>query len=99
MGGPGRHRTPVYAARTAFAALHSRSQRWAIVVTHRRAGKTVASVNDLIFSASKECRPDGRYAYIAPYFNQAKDIAWVYLKQYAEPLLSLPPNETELRVD
>ena len=44
-------------------------------------------------------RKDGRYAYVAPFYNQAKDIAWSYLKQYAHPLLAGPPNESELRVD
>jgi phage terminase large subunit len=46
-----------------------------------------------------DAKPDGRYAYIAPLYNQAKDIAWSYLKHYAQPLLAGPPNETELRVD
>src|SRR6266446_3365291 len=44
-------------------------------------------------------KTDGRYAYIAPLFNQAKDIAWTYLKHYARPLLIAEPHETELRVD
>jgi phage terminase large subunit len=68
-------------------------------VAHRRAGKTVATINDKIKRAITDAKPDGRYAYIAPLFNQAKDIAWTYLKQYAYPLLSAEPNESELRVD
>jgi hypothetical protein len=31
-----------YTARAPFAAFHLRPQRWAILVCHRRAGKTVA---------------------------------------------------------
>lgn len=69
------------------------------MVAHRRAGKTVATINDKIKRAIEDAKPDGRYAYIAPLYNQAKDIAWSYLKQYAYPLLSAPPNESELRVD
>lgn len=68
-------------------------------MAHRRAGKTVATINDKIKRAIEDAKPDGRYAYIAPLYNQAKDIAWSYLKQYAYPLLSAPPNESELRVD
>ena len=49
--------------------------------------------------AVQEARPDGRYAYIAPLYNQAKDIAWSYLKHYAYPILADSPNESELRVD
>jgi len=69
------------------------------LVAHRRAGKTVATVNDTIKAAVRDSKPDARYAYIAPLYNQAKDIAWAYLKHYAYPLLADSPNESELRVD
>jgi phage terminase large subunit len=70
-----------------------------VLVCHRRAGKTVATLNDLIRGAVNECKPEGRYAFIFPQRNQAKDTAWHYLRRYAEPLLAKPPNESELRVD
>ena len=66
--------------------------------THRRAGKTVALVNDLIFGAL-ECklhRP--QLAYLGPTYSQAKKVAWQYLKDYAEPYLAKPPQESELKV-
>jgi phage terminase large subunit len=88
-----------YCPRIQFAPFHDRTQRWACLVAHRRAGKTVATINDKIKRAVTDAKPDGRYAYIAPLYNQAKDIAWAYLKQYAYPILSAPPNESELRVD
>lgn len=53
----------------------------------------------MVMRAVRDARPDGRYAYIAPLYNQSKDIAWAYLKQYAYPLLADSPNESELRVD
>jgi phage terminase large subunit len=66
-------------------------------VAHRRAGKTVATINDVIRKAV-ECQfPDGRYSYVAPTFVQAKDIAWLYLKRYADPLVT-DVNESELWV-
>jgi hypothetical protein len=43
-----------------------------------------------------------RFAYIAPHYNQAKDVAWEYVKQYAAPVIEhydITPNESELRVD
>jgi phage terminase large subunit len=88
-----------YAPRRIFLPYHERTQRWSAIVAHRRCGKTVACVNDLIRAAITLEKPDGRYAYIAPLFNQAKDVAWLYLKRYAQPLLASPPNETELRID
>jgi phage terminase large subunit len=74
-----------YRPREYFRAFHARDNRWAVLVAHRRAGKTVAAVNDLIEKASYNTRPDPRYGYIAPLYNQAKQIAWSYLKQYAAP--------------
>jgi phage terminase large subunit len=88
-----------YAPRLAFLPYHERKQRWAVIVAHRRAGKTVACVNDLVKAAILETKPDGRYSYVAPLFNQVKDVAWGYLKRYTAPLLAAPPNEAELRVD
>jgi hypothetical protein len=40
-----------YAPRPHFIPFHSRRQRWAVLVVHRRAGKTVACVNDLLRAA------------------------------------------------
>ena len=87
-----------YSPRRAFLPYHTRSQRWAVLVAHRRAGKTVACINDLIRSAALESKQDGRYAYIAPFLKQAKDVAWVYLKRFAQPLIA-KVNESELWVE
>ena len=88
-----------YEPRAAFVPLHERQQRWGIMVAHRRAGKTVACVNELNRSAITCKRQDGRFAYIAPYYNQAKDVAWTYLKRYAAPIPGVVVNESELRID
>lgn len=71
------------------------------MVCHRRAGKTVASVNELIKGAALCDRPNPRFAYIAPLYKQAKDIAWTYLKQGVVPLVKYGAaiHESELRVD
>ena len=86
-----------YRPREAFVGFHERTERFACIVAHRRAGKTVAAINDLIRAAIM--RPDSRFAYIAPYFAQAKDVAWGYLKQFTAPIPGVSHNETELRVD
>lgn len=88
-----------YAPRPQFAAFHARSERFAVGVAHRRAGKTVACINDLVKGAITNTLPNPRSAYVAPLFNQAKDVAWNYLKQYAQPILAKPPNESELYVE
>jgi phage terminase large subunit len=86
-----------YCSRWQFEGYHDRKQRWAVLVCHRRAGKTVATVCDLIIRACEENKPDGRYAMVAPLYNQVKDNAWNYLKHYARPLLAEEPREAELR--
>jgi hypothetical protein len=88
-----------YKPRSQFEGFHDRQERFAILVAHRRCGKTVACVNDLLVHAVRTNQPDARFAYVAPLFSQAKDIAWTYLKKYSAPLLAAEPNETELRVD
>jgi hypothetical protein len=89
----------IYQPRMPFIPLHNRAQRWAFVVAHRRAGKTVSLVNDLLIGAIEERRDRPQFAYIAPTYAQAKRTAWEYLKTYARPIMRGQPNETELRVD
>lgn len=66
---------------------------------HRRAGKTVACVADLVDAALRCEKPNGRFAYIAPFYTQAKDVAWMYVKQFASAVPGAEINESELRAD
>lgn len=85
-------------ARRQFGQLLTTDKRWSIAVCHRRAGKTVACVQKLLKGAI-ECKlTEPRFAYVAPFYNQAKDIAWSYAKRLSAPLGGVP-NESELRVD
>ncbi len=72
--------------------------RWTVAVCHRRMGKTVAAINQLIHSALQNEKQSPQYAYIAPTYSQAKRIAWDYLKDYTRPLGGVA-NVSELRVD
>jgi hypothetical protein len=67
-------------------------------VAHRRAGKTVATVFDLLTCALGHDKEHGRYAYIAPYYSQAKSVAWDYLKRFAAPIAT-NISESELSVE
>ncbi len=87
-----------YKARDAFLDFHRRDQRWAVLVCHRRAGKTVATIADIIRRAVMEKKENARYAYIAPYYAQAKNIAWDYLLRFAEPSI-VKANQSELWVE
>jgi phage terminase large subunit len=88
-----------YQSRPQFLAFHKREQRWSVIVAHRRAGKTVACVMDLIDSALRCEKKNPRFAYIAPLYKQAKTVAWDYLKEYGLRVPGASANETELRVD
>ena len=87
-----------YCPRQVFEDFHDRTERWAVIVAHRRAGKTVLCINDLIYKALIEGKEDGRYAYIAPYYSQAKSIAWDYLLRYSQPVLA-KANQSELWIE
>lgn len=87
-----------YAPRRVFLPFHNRAERFAIGVAHRRCGKTVACINDMVKRAITSPKENYRAAYLAPYLKQAKDVAWEYLKRYSAPLWGKPPNESELYV-
>jgi phage terminase large subunit len=59
------------------------------------AGKTVAAINDIIRAAIMYQGPNGLFAYVAPYANQARRIAWDYFKFYAKPLI-VDANEQQM---
>ena len=90
-----------YTPRDVFKTFHERTNRYGVIVAHRRAGKTVACVNDLIMNAITTKKKKARFSYIAPHYNMAKDIAWDYLKSYSAPFLKQggSVNEAELRID
>ena len=88
-----------YNPRAQFEGFHNRTKRWSVIVAHRRCGKTVACINDLIHAALSTKKEGARYAYIAPQFNQAKDIVWAYLKHFTAPIPGITSHEQELRVD
>lgn len=90
-----------YCPRDQFETYHERTERWAKVVAHRRFGKTVGCLNDLIKRAlvSTRVQPPPRFAYIAPTYTQAKDVAWNYLKFYSAPIPGLKMSESELWIE
>ena len=86
-----------YTPRKVFMPFHNRKERWSVAVAHRRCGKTVACINDLIARAVQDGKPDGQYAYICPFLSQAKSVAWLYLLRYSAPIME-KQNASELWV-
>lgn len=92
-------RTINYRPRKLVKTFHRRTERFAVIVAHRRFGKTVAAINDLIKTALITDRQKVRVAYIAPYYRQAKAIAWDYLLEYTADIEGVVYNVAELRAD
>lgn len=74
------------------------SHRFSVLVAHRRMGKTVTAVNHLLKRSFIDRKVRGFYAYIAPFRNQAKTIAWAYLKHFTENIPLLKINEGDLSI-
>jgi hypothetical protein len=87
-----------YCPRKVFEDFHDRKERWSVIVAHRRCGKTVLCINDLIYRALIDDKENGRYAYVAPYYAQSKTIAWDYLVRFSQPVLA-KANQSELWVE
>jgi phage terminase large subunit len=74
-------------------------KRFGVIVCHRRFGKTVLAVNELIKGAltCKKERP--RFGYIAPTYTQGKATSFDYFKHYSSTMPGATVNQSELRVD
>jgi len=88
-----------YKPREQVRSFHNRKERFAVIVAHRRFGKTVAAINDLIKECFTNPLPNVRVAYIAPYLSQAKAIAWDYVLEYTQDIPDIKINIAELRID
>jgi hypothetical protein len=89
----------LYAPRPLQAKLHRQLKRFNVLVAHRRFGKTVFCINELIAKAAANKLAQARYGYVAPLLTQAKDVAWNYLKRFTAPIPGVSVSETELWVD
>lgn len=70
-------------------------KRFKVVACGRRWGKTTLAIWDLIMRAG--IHPDLKLAYIAPTYQQARDIAWAELKNLAQDIAKTI-NESRLEI-
>lgn len=90
-----------YSPRPLQRLVHKERKRYTLLLTHRRFGKTVCAVCDLLRRALKygHTRRAWRAGYVAPFLKQAKKNTWDYLKYYAGAVPGASFNESELRCD
>jgi hypothetical protein len=62
-------------------------------------GKTVCVINELVKRALLNKTDNARYAYVAPFFSQAKDIAWTMLGHYTKTIPNVKRNVSELWIE
>lgn len=86
-----------YTARKQMVAFHARKQRRAVLVTHRRFGKTRGVLEDLRMAMLTSTRHRPRYSYVAPTVKQAKYIAWPFIEDlFAAQVPGCQLNRSEL---
>ena len=88
-----------YKPREHQKAVHKNLKRFNVLVCHRRFGKTVLCINELLKKAMQNTLSRPRYYYLAPTYSMAKRTAWDYLKEYTNVLPNVTYHETELRAD
>lgn len=88
-----------YKPRPLQKELHAQLKRFNVLVAHRRFGKTVFCINEIIKQWANCNKKNPRFAYIAPLYRQAKSVAWDYLKEFTSPIPGVKFNESELRAD
>lgn len=90
-----------YAPRALQRELHRllETHRFGVAVAHRRFGKSVCSINQLIKGAVTCQRERPRFGYVAPTYSQGKSIIWDYLQYYSAPIPDVTFNQSELRAD
>jgi len=71
------------------------TKRFRVINAGRRFGKTILAVEEMIGVAV--AKPERRVAYIAPTFQQARDIAWENLKRRCQPIAT-DTNESQLKI-
>ena len=75
------------------------THRFGVTVAHRRFGKTVLAINQLIKCALLCERDRPRFAYIAPTYAQGKTVAFDYIQHYSRAVPGVTFNQSELRAD
>lgn len=88
-----------YLPRSHQEYLHANLKRFNVLVCHRRFGKTVFAINEMIDQGLRCKKRNPQYAYLAPTYGQAKRVSWQILKDAVRKIPGVKINESELRVD
>lgn len=87
-----------YVPRPFQQEIHNHLKRFNVLVCHRRFGKTILAIMEIIDKALNNDRWNPQYAYIAPTYAQAKRVAWEYLIFFTSNIPGAKANKQELTV-
>lgn len=87
-----------YKPRALQGLIHKLLRRFNVLVCHRRFGKTVFAINEMIHQALKNQLRNPQYAYVAPTYKQAKTVAWQYLVDFTSKIPGVTANKSELTI-
>jgi len=87
-----------YKPRRLQKLIHGALKRFNVLVCHRRFGKTVLAINEILHRGLSNPLRNPQYAYIAPTYKQAKKIAWQYFVDYTRNIPGVKVNKTELTI-
>ena len=87
-----------YTPRPLQQVLHNELRRFNVLVCHRRFGKTVFAIMQMITQGLANNLPNPQYAYIGPTYRQAKRVAWQYFVDFLANVPNVKVNKTELTI-
>lgn len=88
----------LYVPRKFQKQVHLNLKRFNVLVCHRRFGKTVLTVNEIIDRGLTNPLRNPQYAYVAPTYKQAKQIAWQYFLDFTRHIPNVKANKGDLEV-
>lgn len=77
--------------------MHKGLKRFNVIVMHRRGGKTVFSINELVDKGLRCEKRNPQFVFVAPTYSAAERIAWGMLKEYTRMIPGCEYNESKLR--
>lgn len=100
-GGKTKVLTSPYKPRALQQLVHDLAEkyRFMVIVCHRRWGKSVFAINQIIFSLLKNKNKRPQYVYIGPEKTQTKKIIWEYVKEFTSFIPGVKVYEAELKVE
>lgn len=87
-----------YTPRPGQAVLHRKLKRFNVLMLHRRFGKSVFAINEMIDQALRNNKKYPVYGYFAPTFNLVEEIAWGYFQQFLKEVPGVEFNQQKLRI-